>query len=124
MSAPTGPSWEKKLGCVRRSDFSDDLLMAFEMEAAEQTRRLQQEQKMNLSPKQSVMSSTASLCHTPTRQRVVLKSIATALHAGLKANIGKGISFLGFFGNGTANTGALDGGARKPVDDDAAVEAT
>ena len=33
MSAPTGPSWEKKLGCVRRSDFSDDLLMAFEMEA-------------------------------------------------------------------------------------------
>ena len=98
--------------------------MAFEMEAAEQTRRLQQEQKMNLSPKQSVMSSTASLCHTPTRQRVVLKSIATALHAGLKANIGKGISFLGFFGNGTANTGALDGGARKPVDDDAAVEAT
>ena len=33
MSAPTGPSWEKKLGCVRRSDFSNDLLMAFEMEA-------------------------------------------------------------------------------------------
>ena len=33
MSAPTDPSWEKKLGCVRRSDFSDDLLMAFEMEA-------------------------------------------------------------------------------------------
>jgi hypothetical protein len=102
--------------------------MAFEMEAAEQTRRLQQEQKMNLSPKQSVMSSNASFRHTPTQQRVVLKSIATALHAGLKADIGQGIFVLGFqicfFGNGTANTGALDGGARKPVDDDAAVEAT
>ena len=96
MSAPTGPSWEKKLGCVRRSDFSDDLLMAFDMEAAEQTRRLQQEQKMNLSPKQSVMSSNASFRHTPTRQRVVLKSIATALHAGLKADIGQGIFVLGF----------------------------